>query len=89
MFITHPQLVTAYTLGLFGLVTVHSLVDEYKLTNARVHEIRVDRHMLETKNSHEKYMLETQNSHEKYMLETKNSHEKYMLENSRWWKRIV
>ena len=85
MFITHPQLVTAYTLGLFGLVTVHSLVDEYKLTNARVHEIRV----LETKNSHDRHMLETKNSHEKYMLETKNSHEKYMLENSRWWKRIV
>lgn len=71
MFVTHPHLVTAYTLGLFGILTTRAYIAQ-----------AFEKDLLLLKNDHEEYMLVTKNDHEKYMLVTKNKndHENY----SRW-----
>jgi len=91
MLITHPRLVTAYTLGVSAMVVAYSFIDEYKQNNANSREIWIlstYKSITEKKNSHEMDILKTKNSHEKYMLEAKHSHEKYVLQHSRWWKRL-
>ena len=88
MFTAHPKLVSAYMLGVFGLVTTYTFINNSHEKNIVETKNSHEKYMAETKNSHEKYIAETKNSHEKNMAETKNLHEKYMLNNSRWWKRI-
>ena len=77
MFLEHPRLVAAYSVGLFTLVNAHDILI------AHVRNMLSDEYF-KTKFAHEKRLQEMQ----KELADATHAHEKYMLAHSRWWRRI-